>query len=363
MKKNKKKKSILEASVSIGSTNLTQRALFARNLSVMLQSGLTIGEALEIAADSAQGKFKKILNNVAKAVKSGQSLSSSLSRYPKVFSGFFIGATLAGESSGTLEENLQNVATQTEKENELFSKVKGAMLYPIVVLVAAFILGIGMAFFVLPKITPLFEGLKMDLPATTRALIWSSHILQDYGLYAGIGLFVLIVFLVWLIRQRFIKPLTHGIFLKMPVVKKISRNANIARFCRSLGMLLKSGLNIDEALEITRTTLSNYYYKRSLAGIAGRITKGTKLSLALSEHQALFPIMVTRMIKVGEKSGKLEETLLYLANYYEVEVDNATKSLSTAIEPILLIVIGLVVGFLALSIITPIYNISGGIQG
>jgi len=360
VKQNKSKN--LNKDISFGRVGLAQKALLAKHLSVMLKSGLTITESLSIALDSSSGSLRKTLQGVLKSVESGQPLSSSFERYPKVFSGLFISATHAGESSGTLGENLEHLAEQLEKDKELVAKIKGAMLYPIVVLIAAFFLGLAMAFLVLPKITPLFEGLKMDLPVTTRGLIWFSHFVQDYGtaLFAGIVGFV--IFMIWLVKQKFIHPVTHWLFLKVPIIKKISINANLVRFSRTLGTLLKSGLNIDEALVITKDTVGNYYYKKALESASARIGKGTKLSDNLEQYPKLFPKMTTRMVRVGEESGRLEETLLYLAGFYEVEVDTATKFLATAIEPILLIFIGLTVGFLALSIITPIYNITGNIR-
>ncbi len=355
-------KSLLEGEISIGSVNLTQKAIFAKHLAMMLKSGLPITEALSIAQDSARGKLKKIIGEILKSVQAGQSLSKSFGLYPKVFSGLFINATYAGETSGTLVENFENIAEQLEKEKELVSKIKGAMLYPVVVLIAAFVLGLVLAFLVLPKITPLFEGLKIDLPITTRALIWFSHFIQANGLYFFLGIVAFVVFFLWLIKQKFSKPITHRILINVPIIKNITRNTILARFSRTLGMLLKSGVNIDEALEITKSTIGNYYYERALDRVSQNVQKGTKLSDNLAQFEGLFPVMLTRMIKVGEESGKFEETLFYLANFYEVEVDTATKTLSTAIEPMLLIFIGLVVGFLALSIITPIYDVTSGIK-
>ena len=358
----KQKKSILDIELPFGRVNLTQKALFAKHLSVALKSGLSITESLDIAQDSASGKLKRTLAKILKSVQSGSSLAVSFARYPKVFSGLFIGVTAAGEASGTMVENLENIAQQLGKEKELLSKIKGAMLYPIVVLVAAFLLGLAMAFLVLPKITPLFEGFKMELPFTTRALIWFSHFIQDHGLPFFIGLIIFVGLIIWLIRQKFSHPVTHWILLKLPVIKKISHNTNIARFCRTLGTLLKSGLTIDESLEITKDTVGNYYYQSVLRAMGQRVSKGSKLSDNLSQFEGFFPIIVVKMIKVGEESGTLEESLMYLADFYEAEVDAATKSLSTVIEPALLIFIGLIVAFLALSIITPIYEITGNVK-
>ena len=359
---NQQKKDLLELEILIGGVNLTQKAIFAQHLAMMLKSGLPIIEALSIAQDSASGKLKKILRNVLKSVQAGRSLSASFARYPKVFSGLFVNAIYAGEASGTLIENFESIAEQLEKEKELVSKIKGALLYPVVILTVAFVLSLVLAFLVLPKITPLFEGLKIDLPITTRALIWFSYFIQDYGLYLFLGIVAFVIFIVWLVKQKFAKPVTHRILIDTPILKNITRNANLARFCRTLGMLLKSGVNIDEALEVTKGTIGNYYYEHALDKVSQNIRRGTKLSENLSQFESLFPTTLTRMIKVGEESGKFEETLFYLANFYEIKVDSVTKSLSTAIEPILLIIIGLVVGFLALSIITPIYDITGGIR-
>ncbi|MCD4694165.1 type II secretion system F family protein [bacterium] len=358
----KDKKNILNINIEIGGTGLTQKALFAKNLSVMLKSGLTISESLVIALDSAKGKFRKIIKGILKSVESGHSLSEAFSFYPKVFSGLFVNITNSGEASGNLDESMENISAQLEKEKELISKVKGALVYPVIILIASIILGGAMVFFVLPKITPLFEGLNVELPTSTRFLIWFSNFVQNYYLTLFFGLIFFFIFMFWFFRQKFIKPITHWLLLRIPVVSHVSRGTNLSRFCRSLATLLKSGLNIDEAFDITRGTLNNFYYKRAVVKAGDGISRGGKISENLAYYKHLFPNIVIKMIKVGEESGRLEETLNYLANYYEAEVDNSTKSLSVVIEPVLLLGIGLVVGFLAISIITPIYSITGGIK-
>jgi len=359
----KQKTSLFEINVSLGRVSLTQRALFAKNLSVMLESGLSLDEAISISSDSAEGKLKKVLASILSAVRSGRSLSSAFSDHPKVFSGLMINSVYAGEHSGTLTINLANVAQQLEKEKELASKIKGAMLYPLVVLVAAFILGIVLSFVVLPKIVPLFEGLNVDLPITTRGLIWFSHLVRDWGVYLFFGIFATTGFIVWLLRQKFMRPLTHKFLLTAPIIRDVVRNANLARFCRTLGTSIKSGLTIEEALDVTKKSVGNFYFKNALDKVTRSVSKGTKLSANLERSRSLFPLLATRMIRVGEESGKLDETLFYLADFYEERVDTATKTMSTAIEPILLLAIGVAVGFLALSIITPIYDITGNIKG
>jgi type II secretory pathway component PulF len=358
----KEKTSLFEAHVSFGGVSFTEKALFAKHLSIMLKSGLTLNESLNIIEDGAQGKFKKVLKKIGESINSGRSLSDSMKVFPKVFSSLFVSATYAGESSGTLTGNLEEVAKQLEKERELYSKIKGAMVYPIVVLVAAFILGLFLSFVILPKIVPLFEGLRVELPFSTRALIWFAHLLENYGAIILISIISFIIFIFWIVKRKFIKPLTHKLILGIPIIKNIAVNINLARFCRTLGTLLKSGLTINESIDVVKNSLNNYYYKKALAEVGKNIQKGNTLSSELKHNGELFPLVVSRMIQVGEESGNLSETLVYLADFYEIEVDSASKKLQTSIEPVLLIFIGLVVGFMAISIITPIYDITGNIQ-
>lgn len=341
---------------------MTQKALFAKNMAVMIKSGLTVSEALEITSDSMSGNFKKVIDRIKTSVMAGNTLSESLSEYPKVFTPLFISSVRAGETSGSLEENLEYAAEQMRKEKELSAKIKGAMLYPIIVLVATFILGLAISFFVLPQITPLFQGLNVKLPITTRALIWFSNFIKNNSLSFLGGVISSFLVLSYIVKQKFSHPVTHWLFITIPVIKPLVRNANIARFCRTLGTLLKSGLTISEATLVTQASLNNYYFKKAIGDISLHLSSGTTLSENLTRYDKLFPKLVVRMILVGEKSGRLEESLYYLASFYEEEVDNSAKTISTAIEPILLIGIGLIVGFLALSIITPIYSITGNIK-
>ncbi len=260
----KEKKSWLKIEINFGGVSLIQKAVFAKHLAIMLKAGLPITEALDIAQDSASGKFKKIIKEISGSVETGRSLSTSFARYPNVFSPFFINTTHTGELSGSLRESLENIAIQLEKEKNLAVKIKGAMLYPTIVLIAASILGIVLVFVILPKIVPLFKGLRVELPATTRALIAFSTIVQNYGSYFFFGLVSFIIFIGWLIKQEFSKPVTHWLLLNTPIVKNITYNAKLSEFSRTLGMLLKSGVNIDKALEISKDTIGNYYYCQAL---------------------------------------------------------------------------------------------------
>jgi type IV pilus assembly protein PilC len=353
---------LLNLEINIGGINLQKKAIFAKNLSVLIKAGLTITESLYIVRQQTTGKMGKVIDSIILSVESGNSLSEALSRHPKVFSSLFIKTTMAGETSGTLDTNLENVANKMKKDQEFVAKLKGAMIYPSIVLAGALALSMAISFLVLPKITPLFSGLGVDLPLATRFLINFSNFIQVHKTILLVSIFSLIFLFSWTVKQKFAKPYVDYVLLKIPLIKDIIKNANLSTFSRTLGMLLKSGLNIDEALNISKDTVGNYYYRRALEQVSAQVSQGAKLSDNLLKHQNLFPKMVSSMVMVGESSGNLQDSLLYLSDIYEEEVELATKSLTTAIEPMLLIFIGVMVGGLAISIIMPIYEITGKVQ-
>ncbi len=348
--------------IGFGRVNLTQKAILAKHLAVMLNAGLTLSESLTVAIDSASGALKRVLRQVRQSVESGSAFSVALAVWPKVFPGVFVSAVYAGERSGNLATNLTNLSHALEKERALVSKVKSAMVYPGIVLTATLGLGLAIAFFILPKITPLFRGLKVELPWTTRALIAFADFIDLHGPVFFTSLVLAIIFFHWLLKQRFMAPLTHWVILRLPAFGRIVLNLNLARLASTLGLLLKSGVNVDEALTIAEKTTNNFYFRHALRRISTDVGRGLKLSQSFAQFPKLFPLLFTRMTGVGEVSGRFEETFFYLAEFYEDEVDTSTKSLSTALEPILLLFIGLIVAGLALSIITPIYEITGNIK-
>ncbi len=339
------------------------RVMFTKHLSVMIRAGLTLNESLQILVDQTESPvLKRVLADVVVNLEEGQKLSNSLERYPRIFNELYVNMVRVGEASGTLEENLEYLAEQMKKDYELISKVKGAMMYPIVVLTATIGLGMGLSIYVLPKIVGLFEGFEgAKLPITTRGLLAFTHVMQKYGVFVVAGMIGSVVLLLWLVRQKAVKPYAHRLYLKMPIVGKIVQNVNLARFCRTLGSLLKSGLVINEALGITARTLGNVLFRFALEDVLVEVEKGSPMSSSMQKYIHLFPPIVTRMANVGERIGNLDGVLLYLSEFYESEVDIATKNLASTIEPILLIVIGCAVGLVAVSIISPIYNLAGSV--
>lgn len=357
----KSKKNKLKINIQIGGVNSKQLEILTKLLAMTLSSGLSITEALSLAEKTSVGKLKGIMSDVSKAVVSGRTLSEALAQH-KVFSQLYVNTVRVGETAGSLPESLEIMAKHIHKERALISSIREAVAYPIVITIAAFTLALTMSAFVLPKITPLLSQLKVDLPFTTKALIWFSDFFRDNTIVILGAVALVVVVVSWFTKQKFSKPVTSWLTLHLPVVGTMAHEVNLTRFCRTLGNLLKSGIEIVEALEITRNTLENYYYKKAIGKATKGVSAGKQLSEGLSEHSKLFPVVVIQMVSGAERSGKLNETLLYLADYYEEQVTSTAKSLPVFIEPILLALIGIGVAFLALGIITPIFKLTGSIH-
>lgn len=336
-----------------------QKMLFARNLEVMIRSGMQILQGLEIIKKQSKSKaFQSILDQLIADVKNGHFLSVGLERYRFVFGDFFINLVRIGESSGTLGENLQYLGEELKKKDELQKKIRGAMVYPAFILVATLgITGI-LTFVIFPKILPVLTSIKVELPITTQIFIKISSFLFNYGLYFFGGLILLFIGFLLLLRVKRFKYAWHEILLRIPAVQETIKTVNMINFARTLGLLLKSGIKIVEALEITSDTLSNLVYKKEVALIAEGVKRGEPISQYLLQRPHMFSPIFTQMIVVGENTGKLDESILFLSNFYESELDESTKSLSNFLEPILLLIMGGIVAFVALAIITPIYKIT-----
>ncbi|HBK34536.1 MAG: Type IV pilin [Candidatus Uhrbacteria bacterium GW2011_GWE2_40_58] len=333
-----------------------------KNFAVMLKAGLTVSESLVILAEQSSGKLAKVLNRLSREVRSGQSLGDVLVPESKTFNSLFISSVRVGESSGTLSENLEHIAGQLEREYRIRRNIQSAMLYPMIVLIATFFLGIGIATFVLPQMVRVFDSLKADLPWSTRTVLAVATMFQHYGYLIVPFLVIFFLVLVGLLRQKFLHRFTHPILLHFPIIHAFLHDVNRARFCRSVGMLIQSGVPIQESLEIVGNSLSNYVYQQSALSMQKKIETGQSFSDILTFYPKLYPKMILRMVAVGERSGGLGDSLLYLANYYEEKIDFQAKNFSSLLEPVLLILIGLVVGFVAVSILSPIYSITSSLR-
>lgn len=346
-----------------GGISLLDKIIFAKHLSLMIKGGLSLRASLVTIQEQSKNKrFKDIIDSVINGIDNGQPLATALSRYPKAFDAFYINMIKIGEESGSLRDNLDHLASQLERTYELKEKIKGAMIYPLIILITVLVLSGGITIFILPKIMPLFRIFNIDLPLATKILIWVTEFLKDYGVILLIALIVAAFLFYLSLRVRAIKLFFHKFILRVPVFGVINRNVNLVYFTQNLGTLLKSGVPIVSALDITQATLENLIYKREVREIIEEVKKGISISDCLDKKERIFPLMVSRMIAVGEKTGNLEDTLVYMSDFYGKEVIKATQNLSTILEPVLMIIIGIIVGFVALAIISPIYELTRGLR-
>ncbi len=339
----------------------TELLLLAKYLSVLLQSGLPLGDAIEILLEQSKKSLKVILTSLQSSIQSGHTFADGLEKYPHVFSSVFINLVRAGEKSGTLQKNLQQLAEQLQKEHDLQAKIRGAMMYPSIVAMSAITVCTGIVVFVLPNITALFKSLDVPLPITTKILLVVADVATHYGHFILLGTIAAVVFFLLVKNTRFVKPIVHFIELRSPVIGRIVRDTNLARITLLFGTLLNTGMPFDDTLPVTISVIKNYQYKKLFEEMEKSVKEGNTITAALQHHDYLVPPIALRLIRVGEETGSLGDMLLYLSTFYEKEVDDATKNVTTLIEPIMIVGIGLMVGVLAFSIITPIYKVVGSI--
>ncbi len=351
--------------IQIGTgVSFQEKLLFTKHLATMIHAGIPMAEALQTLLEQTNSKsMKNILSTVIEQIKNGKSLTDALSEYPKVFDLFYTSLVQIGEKSGTLEESLDFLAKQLGKDYALRKKIQGALLYPGLVFFSTAIMGGFISLFVLPQLVDFFDAFDFPLPLPTKILLFVANVMKDYGIviFAGIGLFFFGLSL--FVKLKPIKPYWHAFLLKIPMIGKLIAYGQLARFTRNFGILLQSGLPVDQSLEITSKTMSNITYSQVILKLSQSLKKGESLHTTLHEKKiSSIPPLVAKMIGVGEKTGNLDTSLLYLGNFYEDEIDEISKNLSTILEPILLLGIGLVVGFVALAIIGPIYELTGSIR-
>lgn len=348
--------------LSFGTVSQKDILFFTKNLSVLLKTGSTVAEALVVLKETLGGRLRVVLEDVCQQVDRGQKFSDSLQGYTKIFPETYVSVIRIGEESGQLDQNLEYLAVQLEKNYELRSKVVGALIYPAIVFGGGLVLTAGIAIFILPKLSKLFKNFKADLPFTTRVLIKISDFSQAYGLWAAIGGIIVVVFLLWFLRQKFVQPVTHWLILKIPVAKSISSHTNLIMFYRTLAILLQSGLTIDEGIKVCVNSISNFYYKKFLSLTYTKIKTGESLTDVLRQGKGLFSAIDMQIVGIGEASGTLSDSLHSCSVIHEKEIDNITKNLATILEPMILLILGFMVCFLALAIINPVYSITGQLR-
>lgn len=344
--------------LGFGKISAQKRVDFAKNLAVMLKSGITINEALGYLADQERSKkFKNIILRVKNNIELGGALGDAFEKEKSTFGGIFSGVVRAGEASGGLEENLMFLASWLDRENDLRNSLNSALLYPKIITGGMLLVGGGVTFFFLPRLVSVFYSLDVDLPITTRLLINLVEFSKNYW-HVMVGGSVGFIILFRLSKKiRFFAKIIHTTSLKLPIFGDITLHYQLAVICQIFATLFRSGISVHELLSVSADAVNNILYKESIRAIKDRVINGISVSDAMRDFPKLFPKNFVNIVSVGERSGTLDESFLYLADFYSKEVYNKTKNLPTTIEPILLMLIGIMVGLIAFSVIFPLYSL------
>lgn len=347
----------------ISSVKQDEIVMFTRNLSAMLKAGLPMSRALSVGErQTKNAKLKHALHTLGERLNQGTPFNESLADFPKIFSRLYVMMVRAGEEGGTLADALQILALQMERSSTLKKKIKGAMIYPAIVVIIMILIGVLMMIYVVPTLTATFKELNADLPVSTQVIMVTSDFLALHP-FIAFGTFAGVVFgFISLMKTTAGRRGFDWLVTRLPVIGTLAKETNAARTARTLSSLLSSGVDVVSSISITKDVIQNSYYKEILADAAQRVEKGSPLSDVFIENEHLYPILVGEMISVGEETGQISQMLLQVAVFYENEVEQKTKDLSTIIEPLLMVVIGGMVGFFALAMIAPIYSISDSIN-
>lgn len=347
----------------LGGVSFQEKMMLARNLQVMVGAGVSLPRALRTFSQQSKNKeFKKTLIAVSEEIIKGSNLAAALAGYPGVFSALFCNMVKVGEESGTLEKNLGILARQMEREYELKSKVKSALVYPAVIVIAMIGIGIAMLIMVVPKLAQTFEELGVELPLTTRMIIFLGTTLAEKWYLAALFVIVLAFFLRIVLKTKKSQKIIGILGLKMPVFSQLIKKTHATYTIRTLSSLITAGVSLARSLEIISQTIGNFYFQKALQEALERVEKGEKLSDALKPYQDLYSLTVIQMIQVGEETGQTSKVLEKLSDFFEEEITLATKNLTAVIEPFLMLLVGGVVGFFAISMIQPMYSMLSSIK-
>lgn len=347
----------------ISSVKLIDKITFIKNLSVMLKAGLPMARSLKILSEQTTNKkFAKVVVDLRKNVEAGTPLADAMGKYPSIFSSIFVNMVRVGEISGSLEKNLVYLAEQMQRDYDLMSKAKGALTYPIVVMVALGIVGFLMFTFVLPKLTATFKDFNVQLPLMTRIVMAIVDVFAKYGIFILLLIILMFIGFIYWRKTEAGKKIVHKLVFYIPIFSGIVKKINLARFVRTFSSLIKSGMSIVEALEVSSHVVGNIYYQKIIADAASKVKVGSPLAMGFKKQPKLFPNLVVEMMEVGEESGTTDLVLAEVAAFYEADVDQTMKNLSAILEPVIMMVIGAVVGILAIALVTPIYNITQNIN-
>lgn len=354
------KHSVLDEKIRqlFGRISMREKIMFARNTGAMLEAGLTLSRILAvIERQSRNQKFKEVISAINNDIRGGKTLNEAMAVFPKVFSPLFISMVRSGEESGNLAGALKTLSSQMEKSYLLQKRLRGALIYPVIVMCLIAVIGVLMFIYVVPTLTNTFKELHVKLPWSTQLIVSTSDFLR-YHTFAFIAAVAAVVFgLILFKRSAFGGQLIDKVMLRLPIIGVLVKESNSARTARTLSSLLSAGVSFLAAMEITRDVVQNVFYKEVLEKARLNVQKGEPISSVFIENEHLYPAFVGEMTSVGEETGQLAEMMLGIATFYEGEVEQKTKDMSTIIEPLLMVLIGGAVGFFAVSMISPTYSL------
>ncbi|MBU1164069.1 type II secretion system F family protein [Patescibacteria group bacterium] len=353
---------IKKFTINLQRVPVSQKIFFVQQLGIMIKTGISLSVALNtLSRQASNKKFKTILLSLKSEVEKGNLLSKGLEKYSQDFGELFINMIKTGETSGKLEDVLKQLYIQMKKDHEIVGKVKGALIYPAIVITMMIVIGILMMVYVIPNITSIFEEVNAQIPLFTRILIWLSKFITANGILVAAVSLISITIFVRLITWEKGKFQFHRILLRTPVVGKIIVKINLARFCRTLSSLLKTDIPIVKTFGITADVLSNRLYRKALNEAKEQIQKGVSIEKSLNVYPKLFPPVILQMIAVGEDTGSLDDVLQESAIFYEDEVSQTMDNLPSIMEPVLMVILGLGVAAMAVAVIMPMYSLSQAI--
>ena len=342
--------------LSFGRIKPKDLVVFSRQFSVLISASIPLVQSLKLLVDQTENpKLKQIVANIANEVDGGARLSDTLAKYPKVYSNFYVNVVKSGETSGKLDEVLNYLADELEKDYDMMSKIKGAMIYPAFVLTALGGVGIFMMIFIVPKLTEMLEQSGVELPLATKILIGTSDILSSYWWLILLVLIGLIVCLKLAMKKAVIKNFIDAFFLKLPIFGNLFKRIYLVRFTRSLQTLIMGGVNISKGLAITSEIVSNHVYKSLIEQTKKEVEDGNSISSVFSRSNVI-PSMVSQMMSIGEKSGRLDMVLGRISEFYTREINNIVSNLMTLMEPLIMVLMGIGVGIMVAAIMMPMYN-------
>lgn len=338
--------------------SLSEIAAFTRQLATMINAGLPITDSLLILRSQTKGPMQKVVATVLADVEGGTSLSAAFAKHPVVFSATYVALLKSGEAGGVMDKVLLRLADNLEKEQEFSGKVKGALIYPAVVIIGMLVVGMVLMIFVIPRLTSLYSEFNAALPTPTRILIGISSFLTRFWFIFLIMIFAAGYLLVSYRKTKAGKRKIDELIFKLPIVGPLQKQVVLTELSRTLSLMVGSGVSILEGLNITADVVGNAVISEALKDVAVQVEKGFPLTFAFSKHPEAFPYILSQMVAVGEETGKMEDVLAKVSHVFEVESDQKVKALTSAIEPLVMVLLGLGVGFLVIAVILPIYNLT-----